>query len=139
MIPAAEVVNEARSLLGTPYRHQGRSKTAVDCIGLIVVVARELELFDPNRLIPANYSARPKDGLLEKNVAEVCMRVDVVEPGLIALFRWSPRAPAAHCAILTDDGMIHSYKTVGCVVEHGYRAKWPTRLHSLWRMHRVDY
>jgi cell wall-associated NlpC family hydrolase len=40
-----QVISEARSWIGTPWRHQGRSrKRGVDCIGLLVVVARSFGL-----------------------------------------------------------------------------------------------
>ena len=37
-----EVVREARTWVGVPFRHQGRSRSGVDCGGIIVVVLREL-------------------------------------------------------------------------------------------------
>lgn len=139
MIPAEAVIECARSMLGVPYRHQGRSRAAVDCIGLLVVVAQELGLFDPHLWIPANYSPRPVDGLLEKHVREACEISDGSLPGGIALFRWSRVAPPAHCAVLGHDTMLHAYKTVGQVVEHGFRGKWPGRAHSYYRLPGVAY
>lgn len=41
-----EIVECARSWLGTPWRHQGRTKRGIDCIGLIIVVAHEMGLSD---------------------------------------------------------------------------------------------
>ena len=40
------VVAQARTWLGTPWRHQGRSPRGVDCAGLVVLVARALGLAD---------------------------------------------------------------------------------------------
>jgi cell wall-associated NlpC family hydrolase len=139
MIAPSVVIDCARSLVGTPYRHQGRTRSAVDCIGLLVVVAVELKLFDPAYLIPANYSPRPVDGLLEKHVLEVCELTDEPLPGGIALFRWARQAPPAHCAVLGDGTILHAYKTVGHVVEHGLRGKWPARVHSFYRLPGVSY
>jgi cell wall-associated NlpC family hydrolase len=139
MIEPSAVIAKARELLGVPYRHQGRSHIAVDCIGVIVVVVRDLALIDVDLFIPANYTARPRDGLLERYVASVCVPSEGPVAGGFALFRWAPTAPAAHCAILTGDTMIHSYKTVGRVTEHGFRAKWPERVHSFWKLPGVNY
>ena len=43
---ADAIVAEARTWLGVPWRHQGRSRAGVDCAGLVVLVARALELAD---------------------------------------------------------------------------------------------
>ena len=36
-----EIVEYARTWLGTKWRHQGRSKQGIDCIGLIIRTAEE--------------------------------------------------------------------------------------------------
>lgn len=38
------VVEEARKWLGTRWRHQGRNKHGIDCAGLVIKVANDLEL-----------------------------------------------------------------------------------------------
>lgn len=43
-VSGADVVRVARGLLGVKYRHQGRSREGVDCIGLPVCVRAELGL-----------------------------------------------------------------------------------------------
>jgi cell wall-associated NlpC family hydrolase len=40
----AQVVSEARGWLGVPFRHQGRTRAGLDCVGLLVVVGRALGL-----------------------------------------------------------------------------------------------
>lgn len=139
MITPQEVVTLGRSLVGTPYRHQGRTRQSVDCIGLIVLVSRELGLLDAERFIPANYSPRPRDGLLEKYVREVCIEIAQPVAGSMALFRWAQTAPPAHCALMSDVTMIHSYRTVGRVVEHRFAGKWPERVHSFYLLPGVEY
>ena len=48
------IVREAREWLGTPFRHQGRRKTSmdhkggVDCLGLLIGVAKECDLKSAN-------------------------------------------------------------------------------------------
>ena len=44
MITRQNVVDAARAWLGTPWKHQGRNRQGIDCIGLPVVVARTLGL-----------------------------------------------------------------------------------------------
>lgn len=36
------VVAEARSYLGVPWRHQGRARTGIDCVGLVIAVGGTL-------------------------------------------------------------------------------------------------
>jgi len=49
MIERTAVVESARSWLGTPFVHQGRLKhKGVDCIGLVIGVARELAMREPD-------------------------------------------------------------------------------------------
>lgn len=45
----AEIIKAARGHIGTPWVHQGRSPGfALDCIGLVIVVARELGFVPPD-------------------------------------------------------------------------------------------
>lgn len=140
MITSQQLIDEARSWVGVPYRHQGRSRrTGVDCIGLIVAVAQRFELFPAHVRPPANYTRRPIDGQLERQVAALCTPIEAPEAGCLVLMRWNPRAPASHCGIITGENMVHAYGGNAKVVEHGFRGPWPRRVHSLWRLPGVDY
>jgi len=44
VIEREQIIDAARRWVGTRWQHQGRSPAGVDCIGLLVVVARELGL-----------------------------------------------------------------------------------------------
>lgn len=46
MVTRAAIVAAARGWLGVPWRHQGRSRAGVDCVGLVVVVCQGLGLSD---------------------------------------------------------------------------------------------
>ena len=45
-VSADRLVAQARSYLGVPWRHQGRTRAGIDCAGLVVLVARDLGLTD---------------------------------------------------------------------------------------------
>jgi cell wall-associated NlpC family hydrolase len=117
------VVEAARKYLGCPYHHQGRSMHGIDCAGLLVAAYRDcgVELED----LPA-YGREPwKDGLraaVELNFHKVDREP---EPGDVLLLRWG-REPS-HLAIVTERGIIHSYASVGKVVETSYGLAWRNR------------
>ncbi len=53
---ADEIVYVANTLVGVPFRHQGRSRAGLDCAGLIIVIAHLLGLTDKDTV---SYSRRP--------------------------------------------------------------------------------
>lgn len=44
MVTRDQVIDEARTWLGVPWRHLGRNRAGIDCVGLGVVVLRDLNL-----------------------------------------------------------------------------------------------
>lgn len=64
MTTREDIVAEARTWLGTPWRHQHRTKgLAVDCAGLVIGVARTLGLVAPDFDV-TGYSRNPDGTLL---------------------------------------------------------------------------
>lgn len=79
-VARADIVSEARTHIGTPWVHQGRTPgLALDCAGLLIVVARSLELvgqdFDIN-----GYSRIP-DGTMLRWCDEHMQRLPDIELG----------------------------------------------------------
>lgn len=129
-----EIVSEARKLIGTPYRHQGRSRFGVDCVGFIVLVMERLETL-PVELLQANYGRLPRAELIQKT-RKYCEPLSHLEAGALLLIRWPGEKEPGHIAIYTgEDGlMIHAYGTLKKVVEHGYRGAWLKLTDSVWRL-----
>lgn len=97
----AEVVSEARSWIGTPWVHQHRTKgVAVDCVGLVIGVARALGIvakdFDIN-----GYSRAP-DGTLLARCSEVMRQVprDAMRAGDVLVV--ATESDPCHMGILAD-------------------------------------
>lgn len=115
-------VDEARTWLGTPYRHQGRLKgVACDCIGLVICTARVLGLSEFEIL---DYGKRP-DGRLRQTMEGQLSLADSndVKMGDIVLFSW--KAQPIHVAIMTGaDSLIHAYLPSRAVVEHRIDDDW---------------
>jgi len=121
----AAIVDCARAYLGVPWLHQGRTRQGLDCAGLIICVAHELRLssFDIN-----GYGVEPQGHVLRSLLQDNAVQVREPKLGDILLLRFT-RLPQ-HLAIVTDYGMIHTYRQVGRVVEH--------QLDRLWRARTVD-
>ena len=123
-----QIIDQARTYQGVPYLHQGRNKGGVDCIGLIVAVLMDLDIHDFS--YACNYSIYPDGQTLIDRVAEHCTATANPQPGDLLIFRI--RKAPQHCAILSsrngEETLIHAYQGVEYVSEHGFDAKWRSRL-----------
>lgn len=138
----ADIVAEARSWLGTPYHHQQREKGRfVDCVGLIIGVARRFDLGDYRSL---DYTRIPDP---EHMAAKLLANLDPIlpeqaQPGDILWFALAgvPR----HVGILADHpqgsgfSLIHAYAEIGRVVEHRLDAKWRRRICGAYSYRGLD-
>lgn len=136
MITREAVVAEARSWVGTPWRHQSSLKgVASDCIGLVRGVARqfcipEAELFanDPRF---RGYGRTPQRALLLEAVGLYLVPVDVPQIADILLMQHEPDPDPRHFAIITAlDPMyiVHAYAQMRKVVENRVDEKWRARV-----------
>lgn len=113
MIHRAAIVAEARSWLGTPYQHQARLKgAAVDCIGLVIGVARAVGAVAPD--FDFNGYSRQPDGVSLLRECDLLMAGRVEEgamrPGDVIVTRYAK--DPCHFGILTD------YPAGGLAVVH---------------------
>ena len=81
---AAALVAAARGYVGVPWRHLGRSRTGVDCIGLMLLAAREAGCDLPD---PAPYAREPQGTRLLEGILGHAARVTAPAPGDVLLFR----------------------------------------------------
>lgn len=130
-IAAARVHAKAR----TRFKHCGRSKFGLDCVGLIAVgliaVGRRVE--DRKR-----YGRSPEDDRLRE-----AMRLhfgmpitDDPRPGDVPLMRWDIRPQ--HVGLLGDYvhgglSLIHADAMFGAVVEHSFCGDWIARTIEVYR------
>jgi len=132
------IVAEARSWIGTPYRHQASLKgVGCDCLGFVRGVWRAVHGAEPESM-PA-YSSDWAEASGEERLAAAARRhlVEIAPedatPGDVLLFRWRPRLPAKHAAILVaDDRMIHAYDGAA-VAEVHFAPFWRRRLAFAFR------
>jgi cell wall-associated NlpC family hydrolase len=115
-----QVVAAARALLGTPWMHQARLPgQAVDCVGLVVLVARQLGLV-PAEWDVQGYSRMP-DGSLLQLCAQHMQPIEALEEGAVIAVR-TLRDPQ-HLAIVAGSPgpgrwrVVHACQRAGRVVE----------------------
>lgn len=115
-----QIVDIARSYVGTPYRHQGRTKLGMDCIGLCRAPFADLELETSDY---SNYGENyyPQNDIL-RLMLQYCDRVKRKPlPGDILIMR-SNDGLSRHMALYTEnDTIIHAINNgPRAVVEHRY-------------------
>lgn len=97
----AEIVAAGRQYLGTRWVHQGRSRSGVDCVGLLVLVARDLGI--PHQDV-RNYDRRPAEGQLERILGEQLVAIPrhEVRIGDVVALEDRQSRQVCHVGILTD-------------------------------------
>ncbi len=116
------IVALARSYIDTPYHHQGRVKgQGVDCVGLLVCIAREVGLVGPNWDV-TGYSRIPDGVLLMRHLSANLNQVpyEAMRPGdfICVAFQKHPQ----HVGVVGDYrhgglSIIHAHNPSGKVVE----------------------
>lgn len=125
----------ARSLIGTKFRHMGRSLRSVDCAGLILLALQSLgrRVVD----LPAYGRTPHLDGLREAVRANLGQSVtDGIRAGDVLLMRMN--VEPTHVALVADHPqvgltLIHTDAIIGQVVEHSFRTPWVDRVVEVYR------
>ena len=133
------IIQVARTWNGVRFRHQGRSRSGVDCVGLFSCIGTEVGRPDP---IPNNYSHNPDTRLLmtemKKRFDEVLIK-DML-PGDLLMMRFENafgKASNQHIALRTDCGIIHAAAMYRKVCEHSLTPEWFNRIEHVFRFKRV--
>lgn len=132
-----EIIKVARSIVGTPYVHQGRVKgVGVDCVGTILIVARELNLTD---FEISGYGRRSEGVEMFAEFKQQCGNpVDNPLPGDILMFA---EKDWRHCGILSSkdevNTIIHTHRAVKKCVEHCLDNYWQTMIFAAFRFPNV--
>jgi cell wall-associated NlpC family hydrolase len=129
----AAVVAAARGWLGTRWQHQGRSREGVDCVGLIVLVRREVFgcSFDVE-----GYPRIATDETMQETCDQMLVRVAEPEPGDVVVMSWDRQR---HIAIVGDYAfgglsLIHAAILSRKVIETRLDDKNRERIMGAWRM-----
>lgn len=131
------VLAEARSWIGTPYRHQASVKGAgCDCLGLLRGVWRALYGEEPEAAPPYTRDwdeVAKADALMQAAARHLVPQVRTERcPGDVILFRMREDAVAKHLGICAGRGsFIHAYARHG-VVESSLSAPWQRRIAGIF-------
>jgi NlpC/P60 family putative phage cell wall peptidase len=142
-ITRSAIVAEARSWIGTPYRHQASLKgVGCDCLGLLRGVWRAVIGPEPERAPP--YGADWAEASGKETLAEAAVRhlvpiaCEDACAGDVLLFRWRAHLPAKHAAILSAPGsMVHAHDGAA-VAEVAFAPWWRRRLAFTFRFPNVQ-
>ena len=148
MITRSLIISEARTWIGTPYRHQASLKgVGCDCLGLVRGVWRAVIGEEPERASPyapdwaeaasgeplANAAARHLVQIAPSHPSPASGGGIGWGPGDVVLFRWRANLPAKHAAIVTANGsMVHAHDGAA-VTEVALAPWWRRRLAFAFR------
>lgn len=131
-VTRAQILDEARAWLGTPFHHQGRVKgVGVDCVGLLAGVARALGLTVVDR---TDYGRGPDGHSLAAALDAQMRQLAPTQAGpgdvlLLRIRRWPQ-----HVGILGEGGtLIHAHAGAGRVVETPLAGWWGQRVLAAYR------
>lgn len=145
-VSVSDVLAEARTWIDTPFRHQGRDKgIGVDCAGVVVGVARALEIEGWDVAAAEIAYSRLPDGVKLRRICdELMVRVErrEIAPGTVALMRW--RINPQHLGIVAEpqDGrltMIHALASLKACKHHSIDETWGDRIIGVYRLRGVAY
>lgn len=137
------IVSEARSWIGTPYRHQASLKhVGCDCLGLVRGVWRALLGDEPEAAPPysRDWAEASGEEALANAARKHLVEIDpaAFQPGDVLLFRYAPRYPAKHAAIVTSPTtMVHAHDGAA-VAEVAIAAWWQRRLAYAFRFPGIE-
>ena len=115
-ISRTDLVKQARTYIGVPWRHMGRNRAGVDCVGLITCVAYDLGITD---YVPKPYRHVTDVKQLLTPIKLFCSPkpTDIHEAGDILVFTMMG-VVACHVGIVSDVGtLIHAFIRKRQVVE----------------------
>jgi cell wall-associated NlpC family hydrolase len=135
-VPRDTVVAEARSWVGVRWIHQGRNRQGIDCIGLVVVVRRSLNIGDYDI---SGYPRSPDGRFMSHflNAGGIRVGILVAQPADLLLFKQA-RSPC-HVGIITArEGdvmhMVHAHAGHHKVVEEPVIGMWQQHWVSAFQM-----
>ena len=124
-----QVVDLARTYLGTPFRHQGRDRFGLDCVGLALRVGNDLGLvnYDIKTYSPRTNGHEFMSYFRQAGLIEVQWKDRQIGDIILMHDQYFP----CHTAFLTQRGhdrIIHAFALRRKVVEEAFTEHWRKKL-----------
>lgn len=123
-----QIIDEARTYIDVPWRHMGRSRFGIDCVGLVVLVGRAIGLHEyPDNM---GYSRIANGAKLLDPFRQFSAQIGILKalPGDVIVMK--DRLFPHHCGIISERNgeptLIHATLVLKRVAEEG-------RVHALQR------
>ena len=129
-----QIVTIARTWVNTPWKHQGRSRYGLDCVGLLIVVARELGMAVDDH---TQYTHEPDTAVLLEHLRKYTTEIPVADAGPGDLVLMAIHGRRQHVGILTDHGLIHAAALYRKVTEHTLSPDWQQAIVKAFRLNGV--
>lgn len=122
-----QVVEEARSWLDVRWKHQGRNRAGIDCIGLVVMTMKALDI--PVQDLKG-YRRSPNPEVFMAGIRSQLVLAEKPLPGGVAIFRQAlqPCHVGIFAGTADDLTLIHGYAPYGAVKEEPFTNQWPELL-----------
>lgn len=122
-----QVVEEARSWIDVRWKHQGRNRAGIDCIGLVVMT---MKAFDIPVEDLTGYRRSPNPAIFMTGIQSQLDLCSQPLPGGVAIFREALQP--CHVGIFAGTAenltLIHGYAPYGRVREEPFTNQWPRLL-----------
>lgn len=132
-----EIVTQARTWIGTPWRHQGTMKGGgCDCLGLIKGVARDFNMpqgqADTEKY--RGYGRLPNPVTMLEGLAKHLHRIPPEEAGAGDILLFMIEGEPQHLAILTEEGnIIHAFTHSRKIIEQRIPNNWRRQIMRAYR------
>ncbi len=133
-----QIVNQARSYLDTPFLHLGRTKKGLDCVGLIVRVAKDLNLSEYDL---KKYSRLPDLPLFMKSwrscsdLTRKSLKKRLPGDIIIVALPYYP----CHVGFLSEKNtIIHALSSRNKVCEHRISNEWLLKFRECFSFNQIE-
>lgn len=125
----------AEKYIGVPFRHQGRTMAGLDCVGLVILAARDVGY---NDYVEFAYGREPRQDRLQKTLREHIGEPLDRPPRVndIVLLRLPHSRAPSHVGIICEHphglGIIHAYGEIGMVKKQRFSQSMADRVAGVY-------
>lgn len=134
MATREDIVLEARKWLGVPWRHLGRNRAGIDCVGLGIVVCKAVGIQVQDL---QTYSRVPNASLIE-HLYQVAEEISFAEAKPGDFYAIKDRGYPFHVAFKSEKynlpHIIHAHAQRRMVVEEPFINEWPSLVTHAFRL-----